>query len=93
MHHGCVAGANGDSRVVADITKVSDGSGGHCESLDAGMEPARPLMGHSGGQLDYASARGPLGRVYRETKPAMLARVTAAIDERLAVALRVAAER
>jgi hypothetical protein len=31
-----------------------------------------------------------MGRVYRETTPAMLDRVTAAIEERLAVALRVA---
>jgi hypothetical protein len=57
--------AAGDSGVVADITKVLDGSGGHRESLDAGTEPARPLMGHSGGRRDRASAGSPWLRVYR----------------------------
>jgi hypothetical protein len=33
----------------------------------------------------------PMGRVYRETTPAMVARVTAALDERIARALAVAA--
>jgi hypothetical protein len=32
-----------------------------------------------------------MGRVYRETTPAMVARVTAALDERIARALAVAA--
>jgi hypothetical protein len=32
-----------------------------------------------------------MGRVYRETTPAMLARVTAALDKRIGVAERVAA--
>jgi integrase len=62
---------------------------------DAGI-PSRvidELMGHSGGRRDRASAGSPMGRVYRETTPAMLARVTTALDERLAVALRVAARR
>ena len=75
---GAIAGANG-GRQVADIAKVLDGSGGHGESLDAGTEPARPLMGHSGGQRDRASARSPLGGSNRDT-PAILARVTLAID-------------
>jgi hypothetical protein len=79
---GAIAGANGGGRqqVVADIAKVLDGSGGHGESLDAGTEPARPLMGHSGGQRDRASARSPLGGSIGDT-PAMLARVTLTIDE------------
>jgi hypothetical protein len=33
----------------------------------------------------------PMGRVYRETTPAMVARVTAALDERVGRALAVAA--
>jgi hypothetical protein len=68
------------SRVVADIAKVLDGSGGHGESLDAGTEPARPLMGHSCGQRDRASARSPLGGSIGYI-PAMLARVTLVTDE------------
>jgi integrase len=48
------------------------------------------LMGHSGGQ--HAGAAGsPMGRVYRETTPAMLARVTNALDDRIALAQRTAA--
>jgi hypothetical protein len=46
-------------------------------------------MGHSGGRRG-GTGGSPMGRVYRETTPAMLARVTAAVEERLAVALRVA---
>jgi hypothetical protein len=75
MHQGAIAWyqrRRRDSRVVADIAKVLDGSGGHDESLDAGTEPARPLMGHSGGQRDRASARSPLGGSIGDT-PAMLA--------------------
>jgi len=44
---------------------------------DAGI-PSRvidELMGHSGGRRDRGGS--PMGRVYRETTPAMLARVTA----------------
>lgn len=33
----------------------------------------------------------PMGRVYRETTPAMVARVTAALDQRIGRALAVAA--
>jgi hypothetical protein len=45
------------------------------------------LMGHAGGRRGGGS---PMGRVYRETTPAMLARVTAALDERIARARRIA---
>jgi integrase len=58
---------------------------------DAGL-PSRvidELMGHSGGRRG-GTGGSPMGRVYRETTPAMLVRVTAAVEERLAVALRVA---
>jgi hypothetical protein len=33
-----------------------------------------------------------MGRVYRETTPAMLARVTAALDDRIKLARRIAAD-
>jgi hypothetical protein len=59
---------------------------------DAGL-PSRvidELMGHSSGRRSGGGDGSPMGRVYRETTPAMLDRVTAAIEERLAVALRVA---
>jgi hypothetical protein len=46
------------------------------------------LMGHTGGRRNGGGS--PMGRVYRETTPAMLARVTAALDERIARALGVA---
>jgi len=58
---------------------------------DAGI-PSRvidELMGHSGGRRDHPSAGSPMGRVYRETTAAMLARVTAALDDRIALALAV----
>ena len=61
---------------------------------DAGV-PSRvidELMGHAGGRHDRAVG-SPMGRVYRETTPAMLARVITAMEERLAVVLRVAAQR
>jgi hypothetical protein len=48
------------------------------------------LMGHVGGHRSKSSGGSPMGRVYRETTPAMLARVTAALDERIARALGVA---
>jgi integrase len=57
---------------------------------DAGI-PSRvidELMGHAGGRRSGGS---PMGRVYRETTPAMVARVTAALDERIACARAVAA--
>jgi integrase len=47
------------------------------------------LMGHAGGR--HAGAAGsPMGRVYRETTPAMLARVTTALDDRIGCALEAA---
>jgi hypothetical protein len=48
------------------------------------------LMGHASGRRDRGGG-SPMGRVYRETTPAMVARVTAALDERLGRALAVAA--
>ena len=49
------------------------------------------LMGHASGRRDHAAGGSPMGRVYRETTPAMVARVTAALDERIGRALAVAA--
>jgi integrase len=60
---------------------------------DAGI-PARvidELMGHAGGRRDRGAGGSPMGRVYRETTPAMVARVTAAMDDRIGRALTVAA--
>jgi hypothetical protein len=48
------------------------------------------LMGHSGGQRGGTTGGSPMGRVYRETTPTMLARVTAALDERIDRAMAVA---
>jgi integrase len=62
---------------------------------DAGI-PSRvidELMGHSGGRRDRGSAGSPMGRIYRETTRAMLARVTVALDERISQAMAVAAKR
>jgi integrase len=62
---------------------------------DAGI-PSRvidELMGHAGGRRDRGSAGSPMGRVYRETTPTMLARVTVALDERISQAMAVAAKR
>jgi integrase len=49
------------------------------------------LMGHTGGRRDHAAGGSPMGRVYRETTPAMLDRVIAAMDERMDLAQRKAA--
>ena len=49
------------------------------------------LMGHASGRRDRGAGGSPMGRVYRETTPAMLARVTAALDDRIGHALAVAA--
>jgi integrase len=49
------------------------------------------LMGHASGRRDYGAGGSPMGRVYRETTPAMLARVTASLDERIGRAVAVAA--
>jgi integrase len=57
---------------------------------DAGI-PSRvidELMGHAGGRR--SGSGNSMGRVYRETTPAMLARVTAALDERLAQSSKIA---
>jgi integrase len=61
--------------------------------LEDGGIPARvidELMGHATGRrLDQGSR---IGRIYRETTPEMLARVVAAIEQRLTVALKVASD-
>jgi hypothetical protein len=49
------------------------------------------LMGHASGRRDRGAAGSPMGRAYRETTPAMLARVTAALDDRIGHAPAVAA--
>jgi hypothetical protein len=57
---------------------------------DAGI-PSRvidELMGHEGGTLERGVS--PMGALYREPTPEMLARATDAIDDRLVVALKVA---
>jgi integrase len=59
---------------------------------DAGI-PSRvidELMGHTGGRRQGRASGSPMGRVYRETTPTMLARVTAALDERIGRAMTVA---
>jgi integrase len=48
------------------------------------------LMGHTGGRHQGGTSGSPMGRVYRETTPAMLARVTAALDERIGRAMAAA---
>jgi len=55
---------------------------------DAGI-PSRvidELMGHAGGQHEGS----PMARIYRHTTPEMLARVVAAVEDRLVIALDVA---
>jgi integrase len=49
------------------------------------------LMGHASGHRERGAGGSPMGRVYRETTPAMVARVTAALDDRIGRALAVAA--
>ena len=59
---------------------------------DAGV-PARvidELMGHSVGRRGQSGVGSPMGRIYRETTPTMLARVTAALDERIGGAKAIA---
>ncbi len=59
---------------------------------DAGI-PSRvidELMGHSGGRRGGGGDGSPMGRVYRETTPAMLARVTTVLDDRISRAERIA---
>ena len=63
--------------------------------LEDGGIPSRvidELMGHAGARRDRGASGRPMGRVYRETTPAMLARVTTALDERIDLATQVAAE-
>ena len=48
-------------------------------------------MGHSSGRRERGAGGSPMGPVYRETTPAMVARVTAALDERIGHSLAVAA--
>jgi hypothetical protein len=48
-------------------------------------------MGHASGRRDCGAGGSPMGRIYRETTPAILARVTAALDKRIGRALAVAA--
>jgi integrase len=60
---------------------------------DAGI-PSRvidELMGHTGGRRAGSTGGSPMGRVYRETTPAMLARVTAVLNERIDRAMMAAA--
>jgi integrase len=49
------------------------------------------LMGHSGDRHGQSGAGSPMGRVYRETTPAMVSRVTAALDDRIARGAEIAA--
>jgi integrase len=59
---------------------------------DAGI-PSRvidELMGHSVGRRGQSGVDSPMGRIYRETTPLMLARVTAALDERIGEAKAIA---
>jgi Phage integrase family len=59
---------------------------------DAGI-PSRvidELMGHSGGRRGGAGDGSPMGRIYRETTPAMLTRVTTVLDDRISRAQQVA---
>ena len=48
------------------------------------------LMGHSIGRRGQSGVGSPMGRIYRETTPTMLARVTAALDERIGRAMAIA---
>ena len=48
------------------------------------------LMGHSGGRRGGGADGSPMGRVYRETTPAMLARVTSVLDDWISRAERIA---
>jgi integrase len=58
------------------------------EDADIPSRVIYELMGHTGGRRTGGS---PMGRVYRETTPAMLTRVTAALDDRIGLAARIAA--
>jgi integrase len=60
------------------------------EDADIPSRVIDELMGHAGGRRDRAGG-SPMGRVYRETTSAMLARVTAALDDRIGRAEQIAA--
>jgi hypothetical protein len=47
-------------------------------------------MGHASSRRDHGAGGSPMGRVYRETTPAMVARVSAALDERIGRAMAAA---
>jgi len=49
------------------------------------------LMGHVGTKRERAQGASPMGRVYRETTLAMAARVTEVLDEKMALARKIAA--
>jgi integrase len=49
------------------------------------------LMGHASDRRDRGAGGSPMGRAYRETTPSMVARVTAALDDRIGRAQAVAA--
>ena len=49
------------------------------------------LTGHTSGRHDHAAGGSPMGRIYRATTPAMVARVNATLDDRIGDALAVAA--
>ena len=58
---------------------------------DAGI-PSRvidELMGRSGGR-HHSASDSPMGRIYRETTPTMIARVTVALDERIGRTMKAA---
>ena len=48
-------------------------------------------MGHASGCRDRGAGGSPMRRVYRETTPALMARVTGALDDRIGRAQAVAA--
>jgi len=59
---------------------------------DAGI-PSRvidELMGHVGSKRERAQGASPMGKVYRETTPEMVARVVAVIEDCLGIAQRIA---
>jgi integrase len=61
------------------------------EDTDIPSRVIDELMGHSGGRHGQSGAGSLMGRVYRETTPAMLTRVVAALDDRIDRAAEIAA--
>ena len=80
----------GQSPWLDNLTR-GDVTGGRLEDAAIPSRVIDELMGHAGGRRDRGTGGSPMGRVYRETTPAMMARVTAALDERIGHALAVAA--